>query len=64
MNCLFPGCTKLGNQARGLCSIHYDRARVLVNHGRTTWEELERKGKSKKPTHENYAKVTKWFLAD
>ena len=41
--CLISGCD-VEPTARGLCMKHYQRARDLVQTGRTSWEKLERLG--------------------
>jgi len=65
-NCLYPNCQSkqpLG-RARGLCNTHYQAAYLLVKKGRTTWEDLEKRGKVK-PIAPWYAgTVSKWFLED
>jgi hypothetical protein len=43
--CLYPGCER-ESRARGLCNPHYTAACFLVKRGKTSWEELETKGKS------------------
>ena len=42
--CLFPKCNKK-QRARGLCSNHWQYCRRLIVKGKTTFEELEKKGK-------------------
>jgi hypothetical protein len=36
-------------RVRGMCNVCYERCRVLVKEGRTTWTELERLGVAEKP---------------
>lgn len=60
--CLFPDCHK-GVAGRGLCPNHYHSAARLVQIGKTTWEKLEKAGRSK-PTKVGGARgeVQSWFL--
>ena len=44
--CLVTGCEK-EEWIRGLCTIHYRYAVGLVNKKKTSWKELENKGKVK-----------------
>ena len=44
-HCLFPPCLN-GTLARGLCNTHYRTAARLVKEGLTTWEIMEKAGKS------------------
>lgn len=58
VRCKRPGC-KREAVAKGLCRSDYAAAHRLVADGITTWEELERKGKTdpKRPSAKS------WFLA-
>jgi hypothetical protein len=45
MKCLIEGCERKV-RSRGLCSCCYTAAKNAVKVGKTTWEELERRGLS------------------
>ena len=57
--CVYERCPRV-ERSRGLCETHYQVAnRLVVIEKRTTWGELERKGKSLP-----LKRVAKeWFLA-
>jgi len=57
--CLNPTCERKTN-CRGLCMLCYQTAGRLVRAGRTTWDELEAKGKCKKNSR---VTVTDWLLS-
>lgn len=65
LKCLYPNCESTDRNVRGLCSNHYNMAHRLVKLGKTTWEELEKKGKTKPPTGKwgHGGEVTKHFLS-
>lgn len=62
--CLYPNCGK-DSYSRGLCVRHYHSARSLVRANRTTWEQLEKNGKSL-PRQTQWERrkttITSWFL--
>lgn len=43
-NCLTPGCKKKGDHSRGNCADCYERYRLAVKNGETTWQALEEQG--------------------
>ncbi len=45
------GCKRLAH-SRGLCRVCYDRLRLVVKSGQTTWVQLEAEGKSRPPNPE------------
>ena len=61
--CLYPPCQRTA-VARGLCQGDYATARELVRAGKTTWEQLEREGKSLPVNGSNLRRTgaTDWFL--
>ena len=63
IKCLVPMCTA-NSQVRGLCFKHYNTARRLVNMERTTWDDLERAGKSapQKVNTRGVGEAGRWFL--
>jgi hypothetical protein len=58
--CLNPECGK-ATYIRGLCRSCYGSARNLVKKGRTTWPDLEAKGKVLKKDSLR-SSSSKWFL--
>ena len=44
MKCLVKKCEESGPMTRGLCRVCYVSARYYVQKGKSTWQELERKG--------------------
>lgn len=59
--CLRPGCGRTA-RARGLCDSCYQGAFNLVSNKRTTWEELEKNGKSLKSSRKFNSKIISWLL--
>lgn len=57
--CLNPNCQALAN-ARGLCHSCYGVAHRLVNAKRTTWQDLEARGKVLPKTRNTVVK--NWFM--
>ena len=51
--CVMPDCMEL-THGRGLCRIHYHRARYLVWQGCETWESLEACGYAVAPKARRY----------
>jgi len=60
--CLFPRCEKK-QFARGLCRICYQTARSLVIRGKTTWLELETKGKTLPVRNGKKGGISEWLKA-
>lgn len=58
--CLFPNC-KRKVVRRGLCNTCYQTAYRLVQTERTTWKELEDKGKAISAPPKK-GQITEWFL--
>jgi hypothetical protein len=56
--CIRPGCNSPA-KIKGLCLSDYTSAARLVKKGKTTWEELEAKGKVLPNKRGN---KSKWFL--
>lgn len=56
--CLRPDC-KSKMSCRGLCRVDYNLAYQLVRQGKTTWEKLEKAGKSIRGER---GIVIKWLL--
>ena len=46
MQCITEGCDNK-QRTRGLCNACYYMARVLIRDGKTTWEEMVRRGVAK-----------------
>lgn len=61
--CLRPGCEQIV-QYRGLCQTCYNIALNLVNTGKTTWEELEKRGKSAPTRRKKSHDVRDWLLGE
>lgn len=57
--CQFPGCQHPRIAGRGLCPNHYSAALRLIKTGATTWEKLEKEGRTRPSTAHN---VSDWFL--
>ena len=60
LDCKYPECDEDAG-ARGLCQKHYAMAYDLVLRAKTTWAELEAKGKSL-PTQKRSS--NRWFLEE
>ena len=60
LDCKYPECDEDAT-ARGLCRKHYAMAYDLVLQTKTTWTELEAKGKSLPPQTRS---SNKWFLEE
>lgn len=59
--CLFPNCG--GERAgRGLCKNHYNTASRIVRSKKTSWEKLEKAGKSLPHKKRGEGNVSVWFL--
>lgn len=58
--CLYPNCDG-ALFGRGLCMKHYVAARRHIKAGRTTWEWLERNGKSL-PLQRRGRPMDEWFF--
>lgn len=59
--CFYPGCKEF-KSAKGLCINHYNSALRLVKSGKTTWEELDKKGKAKHLIDRSLGLKKSWFL--
>jgi len=57
-DCMRPGCDRVAD-SRGLCRPDYIRAAKLVRDGRTTWEDLEARGRA---LSKGSGSITRWFL--
>lgn len=61
--CLRPTCER-PERSRGLCHSCYSAANTLVRRGKTTWAELEARGKANPMTKRGPKSVTiAWLLA-
>ncbi len=59
--CLFPDCGR-DRLGRGLCANHYSTAKRLVAQNKTTWEKMEKAGKTLPARSNVSAPVSTWFL--
>lgn len=72
MKCLYPKCTTstvdpAHHGARGLCFKHYTYTRNMVLAGITTWEKLEKAGKTLATQHAVKRRANdfkRWLLED
>ena len=59
--CMAPNCTTIW-AARGLCENHYQVAVNLVERFKTTWEELEKNGRTKPVKKSKNEETREWLL--
>lgn len=59
--CMVTGCKK-EQVRRGLCPSHYNYCSCIISRGKTTWKELEDKGKILPKKNKSNAPAMIYFL--